>query len=284
MAATEALETEPHRNAEDQVLRQFLDWNADWYLRRYPDVSQAHDRGEWPDPFLHYLWFGRREGRFPSASAEENARRGEPRQQVKLGDFSVPLNWPVTGEPSKTFLLRLTDGFFEKYMAGRVILDIGYKGAEEDAAVPILPHAIGVDLDYPGYDGVRLPFDDGAVDTIFASHVLEHVPDYRTVIRDWFRTLRVGGFIVCFVPHHWLYEKKRDLPSRWNEDHKRFYTPALLLREFEESLPPNGYRIRHLVDNDLGYLYEIGAEQHAAGCYEIELVVEKIKPPAWELS
>jgi SAM-dependent methyltransferase len=273
-----------------QMLRERFSWDESWYRQRYPDVDAACERGEWTDPFLHYLWSGRREGRFPSAAAELETQRAGGEQialdnpQVKLGDFSVPLNWPVTGEPSKTFLLRLTDGFFEKYMAGRVILDIGYKGAEEDAAVPILPHAIGVDLDYPGYDGVRLPFDDGAVDTIFASHVLEHVPDYRTVIRDWFRTLRVGGFIVCFVPHHWLYEKKRDLPSRWNEDHKRFYTPALLLREFEESLPPNGYRIRHLVDNDLGYLYEIGAEQHAAGCYEIELVVEKIKAPAWDLS
>jgi SAM-dependent methyltransferase len=273
-----------------QMLRERFSWDESWYRQRYPDVNAACERGEWTDPFLHYLWFGRREGRFPSAAVElETQRAGGERTaldnpQVRLGDFSVPLDWPVTGEPSKTFLLRLIGGFFEKYMAGRVILDIGYKGAEEDAAVPILPHAIGVDLDYPGYDGVRLPFDDGAVDTIFASHVLEHVPDYRTVIRDWFRTLRVGGFIVCFVPHHWLYEKKRDLPSRWNEGHKRFYTPALLLREFEESLPPNGYRIRHLVDNDLGYLYEIGAEQHAAGCYEIELVVEKIKAPAWELS
>jgi SAM-dependent methyltransferase len=268
---------------EDRTLRQLLDWNADWYLQRYPDVGQAYEGGAWPDPFLHYLWFGRLEGRFPSASAEETARRGEPRQQFKLGDFSVPLNWPVKGEASKTFLLRLTDGFFEKYMAGRVILDIGYKGAD-DEAVPILPHAIGVDLDYPGYDGIRLPFEDGAVDTIFASHVLEHIPDYRTAIGDWFRTLRMGGFIVCIVPHLWLYEKKREPPSRWNEDHKRFYTPAALLREFEGSLPPNGYRVRHLVDNDLGYLYDIGAEQHAAGCYEIELVVEKIKAPAWDLS
>ena len=269
---------------DDNYLRQLLDWNADWYLRRYPDVGQAHDRGEFPDPLLHYLWFGRLEGRFPSASAEEKGRHGEPGQQVGLGGFSVPLNWPVKGEPSKTFLLRLTGGFFEKYMAGRVILDIGYKGAEHDAAVPILPHAIGVDLDYPGYDGVRLPFDDGAVDTIFASHVLEHIPDYRTAIRDWFRTLRAGGFIVCIVPHQGLYEKKREPPSRWNEDHKRFYTPGLLLREFEESLPPNSHRVRHLVDNDLAYRYEIGANQHAAGCYEIELVVEKITVPDWGLS
>jgi hypothetical protein len=58
----------------------------------------------------------------------------------------------------------------------------------------------------------------------------------------------------------------------------------MLLREFEASLPPNGYRVRHLADNDLGYLYQIGTEQHAAGCYEIELVVEKITAPGWDLA
>jgi SAM-dependent methyltransferase len=275
---------------EDPVLGQPIGWDGSWYRKRYPDVEAACKRGEWADPLLHYLSFGRVEGRFPSASAEERAQRGEPWQAifdeapVQVGDLSVPLNWPVQGEPSKTFLLKLTNGFFERFLSGPVVLDIGYKGAAPDDAVPILPHAIGVDLDYPGYDGLRLPFADGAVDTIFASHVLEHILDYRSVLRDWYRTLRAGGFIVCIVPHHWLYEKKPDLPSRWNEDHKRFYTPASLLREFEESLPSNGYRIRHLVDNDLGYLYEIGPQQHAAGCYEIELVVEKIEAPSWDLS
>jgi Methyltransferase domain len=264
------------------ALRRLLDWDEAWYLDRNPDVSAACARGELPaDPFLHYLWFGRSEGRFPSARAEAVAGQGERPAPLKLGDVEVPLDWPVKGEPGKTFLLRLADGFFAEFMAGPVVLDVGYRGAEGEEAVPILPHAIGVDVDYPGYDGVRLPFADGSVDTVFASHVLEHVADYAAVIRDWFRTLRVGGFIVCVVPHQFLYEKRRSLPSRWNGDHRRFYTPASLLHEFEESLAPNTYRVRHLRDNDLGYLYRLRPEQHAFGCYEIELVIEKIAAPGW---
>src|SRR5205807_87939 len=100
-----------------------------------------------------------------------------------------------------------------------------------------------VDLNYPNYDGVNLPFPDHSVDTVYASHVLEHVPDYVPVIRDWHRVLKKGGFVICTVPHQHLYEKKRNLPSRWNADHKRFYTPASLLREFEEALAPNTYRV-----------------------------------------
>lgn len=274
---------------EDQHLREMLGWDEGWYLQRYPDVADAVAAGSFSDPFHHYLWFGRWEGRHPSAAAETGARAGGERHgvfeeaEVWLGGHAVPLGWPVKGEPGKTFPIKLTNGFFEQYLAGPVILDIGYKGGHEEA-VPILPHAIGVDLDYPGYDGVHLPFADGSVDTVFASHIFEHVVDYRTVIADWFRTLRVGGFIVCMVPHQYLYEKKRALPSLWNGDHKRFYTPARLVREFEESLPLNQYRLRHLRDNDMGYSYEIGPERHANGCYEIELVIEKITPPAWNLA
>jgi len=267
---------------DGQSLRQLLGWDEIWYRQRYPDVNAACEHGVFAGGFHHYLCFGRSEGRFPSAAAEAGQTNAFLSRDFSVGTFSVPLNWPVKGEPASTFLLKLTNGFFERFMSGPVILDIGFKGGDAEA-VPILPHATGVDLDYPGYDGLCLPFGDGSVDTVFASHVLEHIPDYCAVIRDWFRTLQVGGFIVCIVPHQFLYEKKRELPSRWNSDHKRFYTPASLLREFEESLPPNGYRVRHLMDDDLGYRYEIGPERHAAGCYEIELVVEKIKAPDWNL-
>jgi hypothetical protein len=55
------------------------------------------------------------------------------------------------------------------------------------------PHAIGVDLDFPGYDGTTLPFADESVDTVYSSHMLEHVPDYRATIRDWHRVLEFRG-------------------------------------------------------------------------------------------
>jgi len=188
----------------------------------------------------------------------------------------------VRGEAEKTFGLRLVNGFFKKYLSGPVILDVGYKGGKADA-VPILPQAIGVDIDYPGYDGTRLPFDDGSVDTVFTSHVLEHIENFVEVIRDWYRVLKVGGFIVCIVPHQYLYERKRELPSRWSPEHVRFYTPGKLLQNFEQALQPNTYRVRHLADNDLRYRYDLGPEHHPGGCYEIELVIEKIKPSTWSL-
>jgi SAM-dependent methyltransferase len=265
-----------------------FDWDATWYLKRYPDIALAISEGKLADPLYHFLQTGFLEGRFPCAAAEEQAREGpdvsdsRSHLQVSLGAFSIPLNWPVKGEIRKTFMVKLATGFFRKYMSGAVILDVGYKGGHADA-VPIFPHAIGVDLDYPGYDGVHFPFSDESVDVVFASHVLEHTPDPSAVLREWFRVIKVRGFIVCIVPHQFLYERKNNLPSLWSQEHLSFYTPARLLHELENTLKPNTYRVRHLADNDVEYKYDISPDCHPSGCYEIELVVEKIEPPFWEL-
>jgi hypothetical protein len=43
------------------------------------------------------------------------------------------------------------------------------------------------------------------------------------------------------------------------------------------------YRVRHMADNDTGYTYRVGPESHPGGVYEIELGIEKIERPAWDL-
>lgn len=190
-------------------------------------------------------------------------------------------NRKVGEESSKTYLDKIENGFFDKYMNG-VGLEIGPKGYI-NGAMPILNTAIGIDLDFPGYDGRTLPFPDQSQDYVYSSHVLEHIQDYKQAIREWYRVTKVGGHIITVVPHMYLYEKKLNKPSRYNEDHKRFYTPSSLLQEFESSLLPNSYRVRLLEDNDKGFDYSIPPESHSAGCYEITLVIEKTNPPSWVL-
>ena len=93
----------------------------------------------------------------------------------RVGNHDVPEDWPVVGETSRRFVANLRNGVYAAYMAGDVVLHVGYRGAFENA-VPVLPHAIGVDTDYPGYDGVRLPFTDGSVDAVYSSHMLSTPP------------------------------------------------------------------------------------------------------------
>lgn len=64
-----------------------------------------------------------------------------------------------------------------------------------------------------------LPFNNGSVDEIYASHVLEHFGrhEYKQVLREWRRVLRTGGRVYISVPDidssfaH--YAKHGDLPA-----------------------------------------------------------------------
>lgn len=197
----------------------------------------------------------------------------------------------VGEESSRSYKRKLTDGFFEFYCGTTNLngeftfkkgLDIGFAGYIPDVE-PILPNCQGVDINFPGYDGKTLPFPDNSQDYVYSSHCLEHIADYKNAIRDWYRVVKIGGHIVTVVPHQFLYEKKKKLPSRYNEDHKRFYTPASLLQEFEQALEPNSYRVRFLEDGDFGFDYSIPPEKHSGGEYEITLVIEKIQKPDWEI-
>ena len=96
--------------------------------------------------------------------------------------------------------------------------------------------------------------------------------------------LRIGGFLITFVPHAYLYERRLTVPpSRWSIEHLRAYSPAMLLTAVETALTPNTYRIRHFADADFGYRYDLPRDMHPAGVLEMELVIQKISPPAWQV-
>ncbi len=184
-------------------------------------------------------------------------------------------------ESQKSYIDNIESGFFDKYMSGNG-LEIGGRGANGNTT-PILPTAEMIDIGYPGYDGLHLPFPDNSQSWVYSSHCLEHIEDYKAVIQDWYRVTKVGGHIVISVPHRDLYERKLNIPSRWNGDHKRVYTPGSFLAEIEKSLIPNTYRVRLLKDCDHEYNYSINKDQHPSGQYEILLVIQKIQKPTWDV-
>jgi SAM-dependent methyltransferase len=184
-------------------------------------------------------------------------------------------------ESRKAYRRRCESGFWDRWLRGPNVLDIGFRGGIHDA-LPIVESAIGIGLDFPGYDGLHLPFPDGWAATVHASHVLEHVAPAEDYLREWFRVIPVGGTMILFVPSAYLYERRLTVPpSRFSPEHLRSYTPASLLAEVEHALEPNTYRVRHLADNDEWYDYSLPIETHPVGCLEIELVLEKITPPVW---
>lgn len=190
---------------------------------------------------------------------------------------------PLGQETQKSHQRRIDNGDYDKYFKGKGI-DIGYRGYRPNV-IPVAG-SIGVELGDDNYDGLRLPFDDESLDFVHSSHCLEHIitRDLHATITEWYRVLKVGGYMIITVPHQFLYEKRKQLPSQYNRDHKRFYTPARLMFEIENILDVNSYRVRRLMDNDTDFDYSLPPEQHSAGCYEIELILEKIQKPDWELA
>ncbi len=179
----------------------------------------------------------------------------------------------LAGEPTRLFEARAAEGFWARFVKPGMVLDIGHKGALNSP--PIFGDAAGLDSDTPGYDGRNLPYADGSVGTIHASHLLEHIADFGYFFRECFRILTVGGTLMLFVPMMEAYERRATPPSLFNADHKRFYTAARLLFEIESSLPRSSYVVMHVRERFRVSDLVLPVQTHAQGPYEIECVLEK---------
>ncbi|MBL7987658.1 MAG: methyltransferase domain-containing protein [Chlorobi bacterium] len=120
---------------------------------------------------------------------------------------------------------------------------------------------------------------DGHYHTVYASHILEHLSNPWLAVEHWYRILAEGGHLIVCVPHRDLYEKRSDLPSDWNGEHKWFFLPdeseapcTLSLRRVVESRCIGGV-IVHCETLSEGYV--ANGEGHPGGEYSIEIIVHK---------
>jgi ADP-heptose:LPS heptosyltransferase/predicted SAM-dependent methyltransferase len=69
---------------------------------------------------------------------------------------------------------------------------------------------------------------DASVDAVFSSHLLEHIPDYRAALKDWWRCLKVGGYLVLYLPHKAFYPNIGQPGA--NPDHVHDFAPSDILQ------------------------------------------------------
>jgi len=127
--------------------------------------------------------------------------------------------------------------------------------------------------------------EDESFQTVYASHILEHLPDPIEAVYNWFRILKPGGFLIIIVPHRDLYEQRIRLPSQWNVEHKTFWLPFYpekpdtrgLKATVTLALPDEEWAFRYLRVCDEGYISRNGG--HPGGEYSIEAVIKKGRFP-----
>ncbi|MBS1703280.1 MAG: methyltransferase domain-containing protein [Armatimonadetes bacterium] len=181
-------------------------------------------------------------------------------------------------ETSKARARRLQSGFFENYCQGRGI-DIGVGRIDSPAADPVLPDVDTWDQD-DGDATFMKGVPDETYDFVYTSHLIEHIANCYLGLLNWWRILKPGGYLIINGPHRDLYEKNRELPSRWNYDHKFFLLPEKHDLPFTIGLRP--LVLGALPDAEIIYIQECRDGHtiddpliHSDGEYSIEMVIRK---------
>jgi SAM-dependent methyltransferase len=128
-------------------------------------------------------------------------------------------------ECSKSIYRRLSDpNFMRRYFCGQG-LDIGGKPDPLSLYTELFPLLDRVKTwDWEDGDAQFLTgLDDNSFDFVHGSHCLEHLVDPCEGVRNWFRVVKEGGYLVITVPDEDLYEQGV-FPSTFNRDHKWTFT------------------------------------------------------------
>jgi SAM-dependent methyltransferase len=181
-------------------------------------------------------------------------------------------------ETSKAKERRIKEGFYDKYIIGKSVIDVGVGRLDtHDGADPICDHAEMHDKDICDATTMEA-YADNSFDTVYASHILEHLSNPILAIENWIRICKLDGVVIISIPHRDLYERKKELPSKWNADHKYFYLPY-------QSEPPHTFSVDSILTKFFEYNYEIRVidtstnhdkqEEHANGEFSIEITIFK---------
>ena len=175
------------------------------------------------------------------------------------------------GETTKAKARRERENFFALYCNGDG-LDIGYGGD------PVVPGVTVFDMEHGDATTITC-YQQRRFDFIYTSHLLEHLNEPGKALQHWWQVLKPGGFLILYFPFRDLYERKMELPSRHNPDHKFFY-----LLDHDE--PPHTLGLLPLLSRSLSHYtvkyakvcdenFSVQPNGDPAGEYSIEAVIQK---------
>lgn len=128
-------------------------------------------------------------------------------------------------ECSKSIQRRQSDpNFIRKYFVGDG-LDVGGKPDPLVLYQELFPLMRSVKTwDWEDGDGQFLEdIPNATLDFIHSSHCLEHLMDPEIGLKNWFRVIKEGGYLIVTIPDEDMYEQGQ-FPSMFNLDHKSTFT------------------------------------------------------------
>lgn len=75
-------------------------------------------------------------------------------------------------------------------------------------------------------------FASQSMDFVFSSHLLEHIQDTSKALKEWWRIIKPGGFLVLYLPHKEHYPNVGQPGA--NPDHKHDFTPDDIKQKMHE--------------------------------------------------
>lgn len=69
----------------------------------------------------------------------------------------------------------------------------------------------------------KLIFGSATMDWVYSSHLLEHIKDFQSALKEWWRVVKPGGFLILYLPHKDFYPRIGQAGA--NPDHKNDFAP-----------------------------------------------------------
>lgn len=175
---------------------------------------------------------------------------------------------------------RQAEGFFEKYITNRSVLDIGCGNHK------ISLDARGWDIAQGDGDAARLDgIEKESYATVFSSHLLEHMNDPMAAMLRWWEVVKVGGYMIIAVPDEDLYEQGY-WPSMFNPDHRSTWTlhksvswspESKNIMDMVKNLPAHKLVSARICDNR--YDYSIKNQDQGLAERQVEVIIQKVPEP-----